>query len=164
MDSLPPGIYEVVEINNYPSNEIDPLASYIDGKDSVGNVGGTTVGAGSNDKVTQIVLCAGDDGVEYNFGELKPAQIGGYVSLTTPEGECLDPTDPNHVGIEGVSIELYDVDGNLVASTQTDSDGHYEFERSEAGHLHHRRNSTKDSTSTPASSWARLMDVSGHPG
>lgn len=127
VDSLPPGIYEVVEINNYPSNEVDPLATYIDGKDSVGKVGGTTLGAGSNDKVTQIVLCAGDEGVEYNFGELKPAQIGGYVSLTTPEGECLDPTDPNHVGIEGVSIELYDVDGNLVASTLTDADGRYEF-------------------------------------
>ncbi len=127
VDSLPPGIYEVVEINNYPSDQVDPLAGYIDGKDSVGNVGGTTIGTGSNDQVTQIVLCPEDAGVEYNFGELKPAEISGYVSLTTPDGDCLDPTDPNHVGIAGVEIELYDTNGNLVASTLTDNEGHYEF-------------------------------------
>ena len=128
VDSLPPGVYEVVEINNYPPGEVDPLAGFIDGKDSVGNVGGTTVGVGENDKVNQVVLCAGDDGVEYNFGELKPAEISGYVSLTTPGGDCLDPSDPNHIGIEGVAIELYDIDGNLVASTLTDDTGHYEFD------------------------------------
>ena len=128
VDTLPPGIYEVVEINNYPAGEVDPLAAYIDGKDSTGNIDGTTVGSKSNDKFTQVELCAGDDGVEYNFGEIRPAQISGYVTLATPEGDCLDPSDPNHVGVGGVSIELYDVDGNLVGSTQTDADGSYEFD------------------------------------
>ena len=127
VDLLPPGVYEIIEINNYPANEVDPLAGFIDGKDTVGQVGGVTVGTGSNDRINQVILCADDEGVEYNFGELKPAQISGYVSVTTPEGNCIDPTDPNHSGIAGVQIELLDADGNLVATTQTDSEGRYEF-------------------------------------
>ncbi len=125
--SLPPGIYEVVEINNYPTTAVNPLAGYIDGKDSVGQVGVNKVGVGSNDRVNQVELCADDHGVEYNFGELKPTSIGGFVSLTTPDGDCLDPSDPNHVGIAGVSIELFNQAGTLVASTKTDASGRYQF-------------------------------------
>ena len=127
VDALPPGVYEIIEINSNPPSA-DPLAPYIDGKDSVGNIQGTTVGIKSNDRMSQVVLCAGDEGVEYNFGELKPAEISGYVSVATPEGECLDPTDPSHIGIAGVTIELFDSDGQLVASTLTDGEGRYEFE------------------------------------
>ena len=128
VDLLPPGIYEVVEINNYPPSETDPLGEYIDGKDSTGNIDGVTVGTKSNDKYTEIELCAGDDGVEYNFGEIKPAQISGFVTLATPEGDCLDPSDPAHTRIGGVTVELYDETGNLVASTLTDADGEYSFD------------------------------------
>lgn len=123
---LPPGIYEVIEINNYPS-ETSPLTGFIDGKDSLGNVGGVPQGTKSNDRFSQVELCAGDAGVRYDFGELKPTSIGGYVSLTTPDGVCVDPSDPNHVGIGGVRIELYDADGNLVNSTTTDANGKYQF-------------------------------------
>ena len=127
VEQLPPGIYEVVEINNYPGTGVDPLAGYLDGKDSVGMVGGTANGQQSNDRFTQIELCADDAGVRYDFGELKPVSVSGYVSVETPEGDCLDPTDPNYVGIGGVTIELYDDQGTLVATTQTDGAGHYEF-------------------------------------
>lgn len=127
VDALPPGIYEIVEVNNYPGQS-NPLAPYIDGKDSIGNVGGTTVGTSSNDRFSTIELCADDDGVEYNFGEIKPASIGGYVSVSTPEGDCLDPSDPNHQGIAGVEIQLYGENGKLVTSTKTDANGHYEFD------------------------------------
>ena len=127
VDALPPGIYEIIEVNNDPAGG-NPLAAFIDGKDSIGRVGGVTVGTQSNDRFTAIELCADDKGVEYNFGEIKPASIGGYVSVTTPEGDCLDPTDPNHVGIAGVEIQLYGEDGKLVASTLTNDDGHYEFD------------------------------------
>ncbi len=125
--TLPPGVYQVTEINNYPDGE-DPLAAYVDGKDSIGNVLGTSNGSKTNDQMSEILLCAGEDGVEYNFGELKPASISGNVSITTPEGECLDPTDPNHVGIAGVEIQLYDANGGLVATTLTDQNGNYEFD------------------------------------
>ncbi len=123
---LPPGVYQVTEINNYPPGQ-NPLATYVDGKDTVGTIRSKTVGTKVNDSFNAIILCADEDGVEYNFGELRPASIGGYVSIATPEGECLDPTDPNHRGISGVTIQLYDLTGKLVASTTTNADGHYEF-------------------------------------
>ena len=116
VDVLPPGVYEVVEINDERS--ADALAPFLDGQDSVGNVRGTTVGTASNDRFSEIHLCADDHGVEYNFGEITPASIGGNVGANTPDGK---------VGIEDVTIQLFDADGNLVAETQTDENGDYEF-------------------------------------
>ena len=118
VETLPPGIYEILEINNYPEGA-DPLEPFIDGRDTVGNVRGTTVGTGVNDQFTEIHLCADDHGVEYNFGEIKPASVGGNVSVQTPEGK---------VGIEGVTIELYDGEGLLVDTVLTDAQGNYSFE------------------------------------
>ncbi|MEM7456719.1 MAG: SdrD B-like domain-containing protein, partial [Planctomycetota bacterium] len=128
VDSLPPGVYEIVEINNYPPSEVDPLATYIDGKDSTGNILGETVGTKSNDRFNTVTLCAGDEGVEYNFGEIRPSSISGHVSVATPEGDCYDPTDPDYVGIEGVTIELFDQTGSLVGTTQTNGNGFYQFD------------------------------------
>ncbi|MDG1810215.1 MAG: SdrD B-like domain-containing protein [Pirellulaceae bacterium] len=125
--SLPPGVYEITEINNYPEGS-NPLVGFVDGKDAVGTIGGVQVGTLVNDGVKSIELRPDDHGVEYNFGELKPATINGYVTLATPEGECLDPLDPNHQGIEGVTVELYDIQGNLVASSLTNAEGYYEFD------------------------------------
>lgn len=125
-DGLPPGIYEVVEINNYPPGE-DPLEGFIDGQDRVGTVGGETHGVGSNDMVNTIELCAGEEGVNYDFGELRPASISGYVSITTPEGDKLDPTDPNFNPITGVTLQLLDEQGNLLEEAQTDANGFYQF-------------------------------------
>lgn len=126
VDSLPPGIYEVVEINNYPAGS-DPLATYVDGKDSTGNVGGDTNGVRSNDGFSQIELCAGDEGEEYNFGELRHASISGYVSVDTPGQSKLSPDDPNFQPIAGVTIQLFNENNELVAETLTDETGNYEF-------------------------------------
>ncbi len=127
VDQLPPGIYEVVEINNYPSDEVDPLAAFIDGKDSLGNVDAVTVGQQSNDRFTQVELCPDDHGVEYNFGEILPASIGGNVSVVTPGSDPNNPNDPLRDPIEGTTIELYDENGELIATTLTDANGDYEF-------------------------------------
>ncbi len=124
---LPPGVYQITEVNNYPPGE-NPLVGYIDGKDTVGTVRSATAGSKTNDEFQGVILSAGDDGIEYNFGELRPASVGGYVSVATPEGDCLDPSNPNHRGIAGVEIRLFDSNGNQVASTRTDARGHYEFQ------------------------------------
>ncbi len=127
VDGLPPGIFEVVQINNYPNGD-NPLAGLLDGKDTAGFTHAATVnGVALNDRFEQIELCAGDNGANYNFGELKPATISGYVSVSTPDGECVDPTDPNHVGIGGVLMQLLGADGNLVDEVLTDANGFYEF-------------------------------------
>ena len=132
VDALPPGIYEVVEINIDPEGG-NPLGEFIDGKDSTGNVLGETRGTRSNDAFSQIELCAGDDGVEYNFGELKPTSISGYVSVETPGEGKSDPTDPDFDGIEGVTLQLLDSDGNLLETTTTDENGHYSFDGLDPG-------------------------------
>jgi protocatechuate 3,4-dioxygenase beta subunit len=126
IDSLPPGIYEIVEVNSYPG-EADPLAPFIDGKDTVGNIAGTPTGTLNNDRFSQVELCADDHGVEYNFGELKPASISGYVSVDVPGQGKLSPSDPNFQPISGVTIQLLDGNGALVSQTQTDAVGRYEF-------------------------------------
>ena len=126
VDLLPPGLYEIVEISNYPA-DFDPLAGFIDGKDSLGSIGGVPKGFKSNDQFSGIELCAGDAGINYDFGEIQPVLINGYVSITDVEGHCLDPTDPNYQGIEGVVIELYDAEGNFIDVALTDADGFYEF-------------------------------------
>ena len=43
VDGLPPGIYEVVEVNNDPTGR-NALAPFVDGKDSLGNVLGVANG------------------------------------------------------------------------------------------------------------------------
>jgi len=35
--------------------------------------------------------------------------------------------DPNEAGVSSVTVWLYDDEGNLLSTTQTDSEGHYEF-------------------------------------
>ena len=126
VDGLPPGIYEVVEINNYP-NEESPLEGFIDGQDTVGRVGNTVNGTGANDRFSLIELCAGEEGVHYDFGEIRPASISGFVSISTPEGDCLDPSDPAHAGIAGVTIQLFSDNGEFLTETVTDANGFYEF-------------------------------------
>ncbi len=127
VEALPPGIYEVVEMNNY-QREGNPLDGYIDGKDSIGEVRGTATGIKSNDRLSNIELCADDHGIEYNFGELKPASISGYVSVDVPGQSKLDPSDANFKPIEGVTIQLLDELGDVVETTTTDSTGNYEFD------------------------------------
>lgn len=125
-EGLPPGIYEVIEINNYPDNE-NPLQGFVDGIDTLGRVGNTANGMSSNDRFGLVELCAGDEGVEYNFGEIRPSSISGFVSVSTPEGDCLDPNDPNHNGIAGVTIQLFNENGAFLAETVTNDNGFYQF-------------------------------------
>ncbi|QEG22687.1 SdrD B-like domain-containing protein [Mariniblastus fucicola] len=127
VDGLPPGIYEVIEINSYPG-EVDPLAAYIDGKDALGEVGNAKTGTQKNDQFSNVELCADDHGVEYNFGELKPASISGYVSVDVPGQSKLGPNDPDFKPIEGVTIQLLDDSGNVIETTKTDATGQYEFD------------------------------------
>lgn len=126
VDGLPPGVYQAIEINNYPESD-NPLAGYLDGKDSLGQVNGNATGEKTNDQFNGILLCAGEEGIEYNFGELRPASVSGYVSVATPEGDCLDPSHPAYRGISGVQMQLFDSSGKLVATTTTAASGFYEF-------------------------------------
>ena len=119
-DDLMPGTYNVVEITQ-PSG-------YLDGLDSAGTVAGNVVGVAINpgDEIGQIVLKGGESGIDYNFGEVLPAQIEGRVQLSTPDGDCFGDS-VEHRPVPGVTIELLDAAGRTIATTATDANGEYSF-------------------------------------
>lgn len=125
VDALPPGVYEIIELNDYPSLEVDPLAAYLDGKESLGSVDGATMGVEENDRFSQVVLCAGDAGVHYDFGEVLPAEISGIVWHDSNDDGVIGSGEDR---LGGVVIELFDKQGNKITETTTDAQGRYAFE------------------------------------
>jgi len=115
---LAPGHYRIVEATQ--------PTGYFDRRDKAGTVNGVAVGAAVNpgDNIEAIFLGGGQSGVEYNFGEIAPASIRGLVQRTGPDGDCFGP---GSTPLTGVTLRLLDANNNLVATTQTNADGEYEF-------------------------------------
>ncbi|HEY6565867.1 MAG TPA: SdrD B-like domain-containing protein, partial [Pirellulaceae bacterium] len=116
--NLVAGRYRVVEAAQ-PSG-------YFDGKDTAGTVRGQTRGLAGNEVIDAVRLDGGDEGLEFNFGELLPVSIRGRVTLTNREGNC-DGESIDHPPVVGARVLLYDAAGVLVAETVTNQDGEYEF-------------------------------------
>ena len=116
--NLRAGTYSVVEVTP---------AGYIDGKDTAGTIGGVTVGQPENpgDKIKNVAIQWGDNGVHYNFGELRPASITGVV-FVDPNENCIYESGENPIA--GVTVQLLDAGGNVLATTQTDAQGRYRFD------------------------------------
>ncbi len=113
---LMPGEYSIIETQ--PDG-------YLDGKDSVGTVRGVERGQDTGqDELAAIVLKQGDVGVQYNFGELRPASLFGNVFVDVDE-DC--ERDPDELPLSGVTIRLLDSSGREVAKTTTDQNGDYSF-------------------------------------
>jgi serine-aspartate repeat-containing protein C/D/E len=113
-----------LKADTYTIVEVQP-SGWADGKDTPGTIGGVTVGTATNDRQNGVKLLYGDEGVEYNFGELKTVSLSGYVH-EDPIRNCI--FDPGEKPIAGVTITLYDVNGNVLATTVTDINGYYKFE------------------------------------
>ena len=114
--NLKAGKYSVVEVHP---------AGWLDGKDTPGNLGGVADLTPNGDMLSQITINWGQDGIEYNFGELLPGSIAGSVHSDT-SGDC-NFVDPD-VMISGVTIELRDGAGKLLKTTKTDANGQYRFD------------------------------------
>lgn len=116
--NLRAGTYSVVEVTP---------ASYLDGKDTPGTIGGVTVGQAENpgDKIKNILLLWGDSGVNYNFGEVRPGSITGVV-FVDPNENCL--YEAGEKPIAGVTVQLLDASGTVLDTTQTDALGRYRFD------------------------------------
>ena len=111
--NLRPGTYKVTE--SQPSG-------YYDGGDHVGSAGGSLE---APDSVAGIALISGTAALGYDFCELEPVSLSGYVY------EDLDNDgvrDSGETGIGGVTLTLLDAAGNGTATTAvTDSSGFYQF-------------------------------------
>ena len=106
-DDLDPGVYSVFE--HQPTG-------YVEGMDMVGTVGGVTVGEhGGTDRLTEIALGPGDNGINYDFCEELPASIAGKVWNDT-NGDCVYRPANRHP-LSGVQIDLLERPGHVVATT-----------------------------------------------
>ncbi len=111
--NLDQGVYGVVEFQ--PDG-------WLDGLDTPGNQGGTANNPG--DRLLGADLRNGQSGQEYNFGELLPASIQGIVHAD-PNQDC--QIDPGEELLAGVTVELLDASGTVIATTTTNDAGSYQF-------------------------------------
>ena len=120
-NGLSAGTYSVVEVH--------PTA-WQDGIDSVGTVWDVSVGRATNpgDRISNIELRWGDEGIDYNFGEFRWAELSGRVQLSTRDGDCFDDS-VEHAPVADAMVQLWDSSGRLVAETRTAADGQYRFSR-----------------------------------
>jgi len=121
------GNYEFLDLEagTYSVREIQPV-SYFSHAALAGTINGTKIGTGgTNDLISGIQLTAGAQAIDYNFCE-GIGQISGRVHAendgdgTYESGEKL---------IEGVTIELLDSNGTVIATTTTDANGEYLFDK-----------------------------------
>ena len=83
IDNLEPGTYRIAEVQP---------AGYLDKDETVGGTGVTTVGTlDGDDAIKDIVVSAGQDLTGYNFGELTPSSIRGYVYVDSNNDGVKDP-------------------------------------------------------------------------
>jgi len=114
-DELRPGTYGVAET--------DP-DGFLDGLDTAGTLGGAAHNPG--DLIDAVKVVSGDDGLNYNFGEILAAGISGHVYEDVNNNGHRDAGEP---GISGVELTLLDAAGNPTThTTVTDATGYYSFE------------------------------------
>ena len=120
--NLSAGTYKIVEV---------PPAGYVDGKETVGSIGGWADNSQDSNEIADIVVGEPGttaDGTGYNFAEIEPSSIQGMVwEDFNNDGEV----NFGEKAIEGVEITVTGTDDrgsavNLPAQL-TDANGIYEF-------------------------------------
>ena len=127
----------------YGTEEIQP-AAYLEGSNAVGTAGGTLDGP---DRILNAQLDSGVNGLNYDFWEVVPAKISGYVfqdgpAIVVKEGDPMPDIPslrdgkltPDDVRLSAVVLELCDGSGVPLldshgnkTTTVTDVNGYYEF-------------------------------------
>jgi len=109
---------------NYQVTEDTPLG-YLDGLDAAGTAGGTAHNP-DNDLITGITLVQGQSGKRYDFGEIVPATLSGYVYRDDNDNGIFEKKA--ELPIEGANLTLLDEFGNPTGDFATsDADGFYQF-------------------------------------
>jgi serine-aspartate repeat-containing protein C/D/E len=118
-NNLRPGTYRLTETT--------PVG-YIPGRAAVGTIGGAVTGNNdaTGDAIRSIKLPTGSKGINYDFGEILAGSIAGRV-ISDINGNCIIDA-AGEMPLPGVTIELLNANGSVIATTQTDADGRYVFE------------------------------------
>ena len=77
----------------YKLKESQP-AGYLDGKDTIGTAGGTA----GEDQFSHISISAAANGTGYNFAELRPGSLSGYVWDDTPDNNGIRGSPTGRTG------------------------------------------------------------------
>ncbi len=85
---------------------------------------------GGDDSATSVSLAAGQNRTDVDFGYTGTGSIGDTVWFDTDSDGTEGASEP---GIAGVTVELRDSGGTLIATDTTDSDGAYTFPRLRPG-------------------------------
>lgn len=112
--------FEDLTAGRYSVREIQP-PGYFQGGHRAGSGGGD---ASVVDLISAIDILPGTDLVDYDFCELPPSSLSGYVFVDR-DADCT--FDLNESPIEGVTVTLLDQTGTVVSTTVTDSRGYYSF-------------------------------------
>lgn len=121
---------------SYVITETQPPA-YIDGKHTVGTIGGSAQGSNAvANVISDITLAAGQKGIDYLFGELANAPISGTIYIDRNNDGKQDAGEP---GIPNISltVEVEDGPGNWVKvpgpAIVTDNNGYYTYPEAVTG-------------------------------
>lgn len=112
--------FEGLELGTYSVREIQP-AGMLQAGQRAGSGGGD---ASQTDLISAILLTAGSHLIDYDFCEIPPSELSGFVYVDA-DHDC--EFDANEDPIAGVTISLLDANGTIVATTQTDANGQYRF-------------------------------------
>lgn len=118
------GEYQFVDLRpgTYGVEEIQP-PEYYDGSDHVGSAGGSLV---SPDTIRGITLISGTTGIRYDFYELPPVSLSGFVYVDDNDNGV---RNAGEAAIAGVTLMLLDANGSPTGATAvTDAGGFYRFD------------------------------------
>jgi len=120
--ALQPGTYQVRESQPAGYFSVGAKPGKIDG---VGVVGKTV--SGNLDWLTEITIPLGDQhATELNFGEIRPSSISGKVCVSEGGFTCFDATAITRP-LAGVTVQLRNANGQVIATQLTAADGTYKF-------------------------------------
>ncbi len=111
-DNLAPGTYGV--------RETQPDGYFQGGQKAGSNGGDDSV----PDLITQIPIGSDQHLVHYDFCEVVPGSISGIVYVDPNQNEVHESAEQL---LSGVTIQLLNANGQIVATTQTNEEGYYEF-------------------------------------
>ncbi len=121
-DDIPVGSYRIVEHTPF---------GLIDGGSHVGRIGNVQVGNSvDGGLISEITMTPGGVGVQYNFCEGTPATLSGFVYHDQSNDGI---RDSNEQPIPDTVVSLLDSNGSIVATTNSDSEGRYEFTNLQPG-------------------------------
>jgi uncharacterized repeat protein (TIGR01451 family) len=113
-NNLRPGTYSLTEM---------PPANYLAGKDAIGSLGGVL----GNNQMSNIVLTSGNAGTNYDFAELTPDGLSGFVYTDANNDGVKDPGESGIYGVQLTLTGTNDLGASVSQTVNTDASGAYQF-------------------------------------